>query len=46
VIENELTSPDEVLKALKRYMKKSNETEHAVAALIGVNHHTLHRRLA
>jgi transcriptional regulator with XRE-family HTH domain len=39
------TTPDEVLKALKRYLKESNETEHPVAALFGVNHHTLHRLL-
>jgi hypothetical protein len=38
VVEDQQTSPDEVMKALKRYLKESTETEHAVAVLIGVNH--------
>ena len=37
MVEDQQTSPDEVMKALKRYLKESTETEHAVAVLIGVN---------
>jgi hypothetical protein len=39
-------SPDELLKALKRYLAESAQTERATASRIGVNHHTLHRWLS
>jgi Homeodomain-like domain len=39
-------SPDELLSALKRYLKESGDTEQAVARQIGVNHHTLQRWLS
>jgi hypothetical protein len=42
---NEATSPEELIHVLKRYIGESNEGEFAVAAKIGVNHHTLHRWL-
>ena len=40
-----VTSPDELMTVLKRYLKESNETEIVVASRIGVNHHTLTRWL-
>jgi hypothetical protein len=46
VVENEVMSPDELLKALKRYLEKSGETERTVASGIGINHHTLRRWLS
>ena len=41
----EVTSPDELMTALKRYLRESNESEIVVASRIGVNHHTLNRWL-
>jgi hypothetical protein len=41
----ETTSPDELMAALKRYLRESNESEIVVASRIGVNHHTLSRWL-
>jgi hypothetical protein len=35
-------TPDELIKALKRYLRESNHDERTLAAGIGVNHHTLH----
>jgi hypothetical protein len=35
-----------LLKALKRYLAESAQTERATASRIGVNHHTLHRWLS
>jgi hypothetical protein len=46
VVENEVMSPNELLKALKRYLEKSGETERAVASRIGINHHILRRWLS
>jgi transcriptional regulator with XRE-family HTH domain len=40
-----MTSPDELMNALKRYLIESNQSERAVASRIGVNHHTLNRWL-
>ena len=45
VVANEVTSPDELIKVLKRYLRESNQSERAVASRIGVNHHTLSRWL-
>jgi transcriptional regulator with XRE-family HTH domain len=45
VVANEVTSPDELIKFLKRYLRKSNQSERAVASRIGINHHTLNRWL-
>jgi hypothetical protein len=42
---NETISPEELIHVLKRYIGESREGEFAVAAKIGVNHHTLHRWL-
>jgi len=39
-------TPDELLKALKRYLEKSGDTERAVASRIGINHHILRRWLS
>jgi hypothetical protein len=36
---------DELIKILKRYLRESKQSEHLVAARIGVNHHTLHHWL-
>ena len=44
--ENESTSPDQLMEALRRYLKDSGETERAVASRIGLNCHTLHRWLS
>jgi transcriptional regulator with XRE-family HTH domain len=41
-----VVSPDELLRALKRYLAESGDTEEAVASRIGVNHHTLRRWLS
>ena len=41
--EKGVTSPDEVMAALKRYLEQCGKTEQAVASQIGVNHHTLAR---
>jgi hypothetical protein len=41
----EVTSPDELMTVLKRYLRESNESEIVVASRIGVNHHTLNRWL-
>jgi len=41
----QMTSPDELIRILKRYLKESNQSERVVASRIGVNHHTLHRWL-
>ena len=35
------SGPDELMKALKRYLQESGETERAVAARIGINRHNL-----
>src|SRR6202011_1144003 len=43
---NQVTTPDELLQTLRRYLKESRETERAVASQIGVNHHTLSRWLS
>jgi hypothetical protein len=40
------TSPDELMKTLKRYLGESGETERAVASRIGINRHDLHRWLS
>lgn len=40
------TSPDELMKALKRYLQESGETERAVASRIGINRHNLDRWLS
>jgi transcriptional regulator with XRE-family HTH domain len=45
MVEIEVKSPDELLKALKRYLEESGETERAVASRIGINRHTLNRWL-
>src|ERR1700738_839023 len=45
VVANEVTSPDELIKVLKRYLRESNQSERAVASRIGVKHHTLNRWL-
>src|ERR1700730_4072884 len=45
VVVNEMTSPDELMKVLTRYVRESNQSERVVASRIGVNHHTLHRWL-
>ena len=41
-----VTSPDELMTALKRYLEQCDETEQAVASQIGVNRHTLARWLS
>jgi hypothetical protein len=41
----EVTSPDELMTVLKRYLRESNESEIAVATRIGINRHTLNRWL-
>ena len=46
MVENEVMSPDELLKALKQYLEKSGETERALASRIGINHHILRRWLS
>ena len=46
MVENGLTSPDELMKALKRYLEESGETERSAASRIGVNRHTIHRWLS
>ena len=46
MVENEVMSPDKLLKALKQYLEKSGETELAVASRIGINHHILRRWLS
>ena len=45
VAATEVTSPDELMTVLKRYLRESNESEIVVASRIGVNHHTLNRWL-
>jgi hypothetical protein len=42
----DVTSPDELMTVLKRYLRDSKESEVVVASRIGVNHHTLSRWLA
>jgi hypothetical protein len=42
---NPVTSPEELMVALKRYLKESDQSERVVASRIGVNYHTLHRWL-
>jgi hypothetical protein len=46
VKENQVTTPDELLQTLRRYLNESSETERAIASQIGVNHHTLSRWLS
>ena len=41
----EMTSPDELMAVLKRYLRESNESEMVVASRIGINRHTLNRWL-
>ena len=41
----EVTSPDELMTVLKRYLRESNESEIVVATRIGINRHTLNRWL-
>jgi hypothetical protein len=36
-------TPDELIKALKRYLQESGESERAIASRIRVNRHNLHR---
>ena len=45
VVANEVTSPDELIKVLTRYLRESDQSERAVAFRIGVNHRTLNRWL-
>ena len=45
-VEREITTPDELLKALKRYLEESGESERVVASQIPINHHTLRRWLS
>jgi transcriptional regulator with XRE-family HTH domain len=44
--EKGVISPDELMAALKRYLKQCGKTEQAVASQIGVNRHTLARWLS
>jgi len=44
--EEGITTPDELVKALKRYLEESGEPEKVVASHIAINHHTLHRWLS
>jgi hypothetical protein len=44
--ENNSTSPDELLKILRRYLQESHETERTIASRIGVNRHTFSRWLS
>jgi hypothetical protein len=41
----EVTSPDELMTVLKRYLRESNESEIVLASRPGVNRHTLNRWL-
>jgi transposase-like protein len=43
--DNDVVSPDQLMRALKRYLEESSDTEQVVASQIGVNHHTLRRWL-
>jgi len=43
VAATEVTSSDELMTVLKRYLRESNESEIVVASRIGINHHTLNR---
>ena len=45
VVISEVTSPDEVMTVLKRYLRKSNESEIVVSSRIAVNRPTLNRWL-
>jgi hypothetical protein len=45
-VEKQTTTPDELLRALKRYLEESGEAERAVASQIAINHHTLRRWLS
>ena len=44
--EKGVTSPDELMTALKRYLEQCGKTEQAVASQIGLNRHTLARWLS
>ena len=44
-VATEVTSPEELMTVLKRYLKESNDSEIALASRIGVNRHTLNRWL-
>jgi DNA invertase Pin-like site-specific DNA recombinase len=44
--ENKSTSPDELIKILRRYLQESHETERTIASRIGVNRHTFGRWLS
>ena len=41
-----MTSPDELMTVLKRYLRESNQSEIVVATRIGINRHTLNRWLS
>jgi hypothetical protein len=41
----EVRSPDELMTALKRYLRESNDSEIVVATRIGINRHTHNRWL-
>src|SRR6516165_3347038 len=45
-IKETAVSPDEVLSALRRYLKNTGDTERAAALKMGVNRHTLCRWLS
>ena|SRR6516165_1133202 len=45
-IKETAVSPDEVMSALRRYLKNTGDTERAVALKMGVNRHTLCRWLS
>jgi hypothetical protein len=45
VAATKVTTPDELMTVLKRYLRESNESEIVVASRIGVNRHTLNRWL-
>ena len=44
-VATEVTSPEELMTVLKRYLKESNDSEIVLASRIGVNRHTLNRWL-
>ena len=44
--EKGVTSPDQLMTALKRYLEQCGKTEQAVASQLGVNRHTLARWLS
>jgi transcriptional regulator with XRE-family HTH domain len=44
--ENKSTTPDELIRILRRYLQESDETERTIASRIGVNRHTFGRWLS